>query len=146
MIIENQIAVAIAAYLTAQTVTNDPTIISGMVTDLNDEATSRIVVIGTESTLRKASLPGLFDVSGTVNVIQSVDETGGDTKFHEMCDAMESILGARNATKAALMAIDTDLFIYSWQWLGEIPAANNRKFMASYNWTAFARNSPNTTT
>jgi hypothetical protein len=117
-----------------------------MVTDLNDEATSRIVVIGTDSSLRKAALAGLFDVNGTVNVIQSVDETDGTAKFHAMCEAVQSILGKREATKSALMAIDPDLFIYSYQWLGDTPAATQRKFMASYSWTAFARNSPNTTT
>jgi hypothetical protein len=144
--ISNQVAEAIVGYLQDEVIVHDPTIIPGMSKDLSDERSSRIVIIGTDAMLRKPSLPGLYDVNGTVNVIQSVDDTDGDIKFEAMCAEVESILGARATTKAAIMSQDADLFIYSYIWLGSNLAASARKFMATYNFTVFARNSTNTIT
>ena len=146
MNIANQVSRAITAFLETQTIPNDPTVINGLTTDLNDESQSRVIVIGTSAELRKASLPGLYDVSGTVNVIQSVDDTDGETRFTDICDSIQSILGGKYTMPAILEGIDSDLKIYSYQWLGSSLAASTRKFMATYNWTAFTRNSPTTTT
>lgn len=146
MNIANQVALAITTFLQTQTIPNAPTVINGLTTDLNDETQSRVIVVGTGAELRKASLPGLFDVSGTVNVIQSVDDSDGETRFSVICDSVESILGGKYGMPLILEGIDSDLKIYSYQWLGSSLAASTRKFMATYNWTAFTRNSPTTTT
>ena len=146
MNISNQLAVAIATFLQGETIPHSPTIISGLVTDLNDEAQSRIIVVGSAATLRKASLPGLYDVTGTANIIQSVDDADGEDRFTDICDEIESLMGGKYGMPAILEAIDPELKIYSYQWLGSDLAAGKRHFKATYNWTAFARNHTTTTT
>jgi len=144
MNINNQVAVAIASFIGGLPVPGSPTIVSGIKTDLNAAQDSRIIVIGERSDLRKPSLPGLYDVTGSVNIIQSVDTDGCEAAFHATCDYINNALGGRYGMPGILQAIDPYLYVYSYQWIGSNLAASDRKFLAVYQWTAFVRNTANT--
>ena len=72
----DQVSAALVTFLATQSITGNPSIVKGISADLNNEAKTRIVVIGDNSALRKPSLPGIYDVTGEVAVIQGVDDAG----------------------------------------------------------------------
>lgn len=140
----NQIALAMAGHLSAQTLPHSPQIDAGLSVVSATEDESRIVVIGTEATLRKPLLPGLYDITGSVDVIQSVDSEDAESRFHEICDSINSILGDKDGMPAILAGVDPELHVYSYNWTGSRLMAGSRRLLAQYNWTAFARNTPTT--
>ena len=150
MNLPEQIAAAIAAYLQTQSVANSPAIQSGISAAVVVEEISRVVVVGNEAALRKSSLPGLYDVSGTVNVIQALDDDQSEIKFAQTCDSINHILGGKYGMPCILQNVDPQLKVFSYQWLGNSLAVGggntSRQFLASYQWTAFASNTPITTT
>lgn len=141
----DQVSAAIAAFLVTQSPPGDARVTKGISADLNAEVETRIVVIGQDSNLRKPSLPGLYDVSGEVAVLQSVDAENAEASFESLCLWVQESIGGKYGMPDFIMGIDPDLHVYSWQFIGSSLAASERKFLASYKWTAFARNHSLTT-
>ena len=146
MNISNQLAEAMTSYLQGLTFTGTPTINTSLTADLNTEEGSRIVVVGNQSNLYKTSLPGIYRIDGSVNIIQSVDEASGAETFNTLCEEMESAIGGKTEMIDNLQTEDSELHIYTYNFMGSSIAAADRQFMCSYQFEIIARNHDNTTT
>lgn len=144
MNISNQVAVAITGILGSENIQYSPTIIDGMSSEVNTETESRIVVVAGEATLYKTSLPGLFEIKGVVHVIQSEDSEEPDVRLDTICYAVESILGQKYRMPELISGVDSNLRIFTYNWLGPDLSRNERKSMVSYNWQCLATHSPTT--
>jgi hypothetical protein len=142
----HQVASAITVILQSQTLPNSPTVVSGITAEINDEESARVIVIGDSSTLYKPSLPGLFSVNGTVIVVQSIDSTNAETKFNDICQAIEGIIGMKYQMPSLIHTVDSSLKIFTYNMAGSTPSIGKRHFMARFSFDCIASNSPITTT
>ena len=113
---------------------------------VNATTYSRIVSHVTSCSQRSFILKGIYDVSGDVTLIQSIDQQGADSLFRSNCDLLRAILSDESLTTASITANDSNLHIYnrSWQLTDMQQDAGERGFKATFSWKALVRDTLNT--
>ena len=144
--ISNQAAEAFGALLSAGFIANTPTVNAGISPLTNQESITRVISVCDTNTLYKSSIPGIYSLKGMVYVIRALDETPeSETKFHETCVSVESILGSKYNMPSLILALDPGLILYTYEFVGSTIEIGDHQVRAIYNWTAIARNQLNTT-
>lgn len=146
MNISEQVSIALAQILRDEL--TGIQIDSGISASINSAEDMRVVVYSSDAQMRKPSLPGLYDVSGDVMIMAVMTSDNAVDNFNQLCDTVNQLLGGKYSMPALFKSIDPDLHVYSYQWLGSNlgVTADQKCFTATYQWTVFARNTPNTTT
>ena len=143
MNIAHRIATAFANMLIGQNLPGDPTIVSALSSDLNEETQSRLIIVGDSADLYKTNLPGLYSIKGRINVIESLDADDGEARFNAICRAMEDFMGLKSEIPELVSMQDPTLHLYTYNFIGSMPGIATRRLMASYQWDALARQTPN---
>lgn len=142
MMITDQIATALAAILTASGLPHSPTIQTAVSTTENEAEVLRVIATALTSELRKPNLPGIYDVSGEVAILQGIGDTNAETNFRAVCEAIRHVVGSKYQMPVSLKSQDADLHVYSWNLTGQENFNNGIVLGARFLWTACARQDP----
>ena len=142
MTLSVKICQALARALEASGV--DSTVQDSFTITNNETYVSRVVCIPSSATQRK-TIRGVYDVSGEIITLTSVDADNAIANHLRLCDSIRDLVGDTEACSANIMAQDSTIHIYNRSWhLDEMEDdAGNRGFKATFSWRAVARDTLN---
>lgn len=142
MTLSVKISQALARALEASGV--DSTVQDSFTADTNVAFVSRVVCVSSSATERK-TIRGIYDVSGEIIALTSVDIENAVANHRILCDSIRDLVGDMEACPANIMAQDSTIHIYnrSWHTEGMEDDAGNRGFKATFSWRAVARDTLN---
>lgn len=144
MNIADEVARTLVAIMGPELVLWSPVIANAMEAAPNEDVGRRIVVSCTESKLWKVLLPGIYEISGEVFIMQSIDTDEPNDDLASMCAAVVDIIGDKRGMPARLMAENDDLTVLTWNMDTQSLLGNQRKIAAKYSFTLLASNQPPT--
>jgi len=143
--IGKQIAAALQVILQSQTLSGSPTVDVELNSEINTEENCRIIIAADNAQLYKESLPGLYTVAGNFTVIHSIDTTGVDSTFDQLCSDVNSIIGMKYQMPDLIHGADPELTIFTYNITQSETSIGKRHFMARYSFSCIASNNPTTT-
>jgi hypothetical protein len=117
---------------------------------MEDEATlefnTRIICQAEESQELAAHIKGVFVCSGSINIIQSIDETDGLEKFRFLCDEVKHIVGSETGFKDMIQSKDPAITVYHRSVrIGSMSVdAGTRGWKGTLSWSCVASDTPTT--
>ena len=142
MTLSVKICQALARALEASGV--DSSVQDSFTLDTNEAYTSRVICIPSSATQRK-TLRGVYDVSGEIITLTSVDIENAVANHRLLCDSIRDLVGDMEACPTSIMAQDSTIHIYNRSWHTDDMQddAGNRGFKATFSWRAVARDTLN---
>jgi hypothetical protein len=144
MNLADEVAKTLVRIMASELAPWSPTIVSAMEVTPNEDQSRRIVVSCTESKLWKQLLPGIYEVSGEVFIMQSIDTDEPNDELSSMCEAVVDIIGDKRGMPARLMGENFNLSVLTWNMDTQALLGNQRKIAAKYSFTLLASNQPPT--
>lgn len=141
MTLSGKICTAIAGMLEANGV--DSIVQPAITADANTQYENRVIVIPTGCTERQ-TLRGIYNVSGQVVVLQSIDEENAIATYLHLCNSVREILGDTDTVSDQIMAQDPTIQVYSRSFHLEDMEddAGDRGYKATFSWRGVARDTP----
>ena len=142
MTIQAKLQEALARAIESQGVIS--TIQAALVAGENDTYETRVVCLPGSCTERQ-TLRGVYNVSGSVVVLTSIDIENAIATHLQLCNSIRALIGDTDSFPSVIMTQDSSIHIYnrSWHCDGMEDDAGSRGFKATFSWRAVARDTTN---
>lgn len=122
------------------------TVQSPMEAAINVAYEARLVCIVESCEQRSVSLRGIYNITGKVTVLQSIDVDDPEGDFRLLCTTVRDLMGGETTTPASITSQDPSIHIYNRSWhLDDLGIdAGDRGFKAEYSWRAVVRDTIST--